>query len=201
MAEVLHCEGCRAEYVAGVPSCADCRGSLTPGALPRANPPREAARSEANPESEVVAVDAFLLTAAGAQAEIFATALNMEGVTCLLECQGIRQWRRPSQKSGTALASTLPVSLYVARADQERAREVVTSLSSEDLVGEQWAEDPSLQGDRFTDTEGGPERCEQAALARPALSNEAAPRPESAAGRMLGVVALAVAAIVLGSQC
>jgi hypothetical protein len=86
-------------------------------------------------------LDRLLVQLPGLQAEFAAQALNLEGLTCALECQGIRQVRPPGREPGEPFAVTLPVSIYVAGSELQAARDVLRSFAGDDLIGEQWSGD------------------------------------------------------------
>ena len=82
--------------------------------------------------------DRLLIRVPGLQAEFAAQALNLEGIPCRLECEGLEQLRRPGDEPGDPFAVTLPVEIYVPASAVATAREVLQSLGRDDLIGEQW---------------------------------------------------------------
>jgi hypothetical protein len=74
----------------------------------------------------------------GLAAHDAARVLALEGIACLLECEGIQQLRLPGDPGGEPLAVTLTVSIYVAEGTETPAREIIESLQRGDVVGEQW---------------------------------------------------------------
>ena len=143
MSDIQHCESCHTEFVAGIPACTDCGGSLTPGPLPER--PAQARQASGAGEDEY-RCDRVLARLPGAQADVVAKLLNREGIPCLLECEDIRRFYLPDDdsNSGEPLAVTLPVSIYV-RAEREReAKDLLDSMEN-DVIGDQWREEPQAE--------------------------------------------------------
>lgn len=135
---MAYCPDCWTEFVSGVALCSDCGGALTLGPRPEQRPRATAATESANPEQS--AIDTLLGEFPGSRAEFIAQALTMEGIHSRLECDGLVQHRGPNTNPAGPIAVTLPVTILVAAAEADRAREILESLSAEDLVGEEWAE-------------------------------------------------------------
>ena len=140
MTDVQHCRTCATEYVAGITICADCGAPLVPGPLPQdqsSTPDPEAAATEGPPRSDQPP-DSFLTELPGLQAEHTTKLLTLEGITCLLECQGFQQLRYPNREPNEPFAVTMSVSIYVPQADLEAAQEILGSFNRDDLIGDQW---------------------------------------------------------------
>ncbi|MBI1818121.1 MAG: hypothetical protein HYR72_24335 [Deltaproteobacteria bacterium] len=132
---VQHCPACRSEFIAGVAACTDCGGPLELGALP------DLAAVTAG-KSPIVydSPDTLLTTLPGVRADLVVRALVMEGIACLLECEGQTKLCGPTDVSQGPFAVTLPVAIYVSGSRMEEAVAVVQSLDRADLVGVEWSE-------------------------------------------------------------
>lgn len=132
---------CATEFVASVPFCTDCGGSLRAGPLP--DPPSESEKPRDGAEATVHRThdppDTLLLQRPGLEAEEVARILNLEGIPCLLECQGMQSLRLADREPAEPLAISLPVSVLVPAALLAEAKEILQSLQQEDAVGDQWA--------------------------------------------------------------
>ena len=82
--------------------------------------------------------DRFLAQVPGTQADCTAKALTLEGITCLLECHGLRRLCGPDNEAEEPFAVTLPVSIYVPYAQLGEAQEILHSIEQDDLIGDQW---------------------------------------------------------------
>jgi hypothetical protein len=187
MSNEQHCPTCETEYVAGIAACADCGGPLSPGPLEH----MAAAAPPPPPDGGAQAADfdAVLATLPGLQAHHAMQALLMENVPCFLECQGLAKTYQPGSASTGPLAVNLPVTVHVRSADLESAREIVTSIDEEDLIGEQWGDAVEA-----TTVEGGNDDAAVAAGDGTALDADTALQPE----RTSMVTAVVVVAVVLG---
>lgn len=143
-----HCATCQTEYIAGIAACADCGGPLTPGPLGRYT----AAGSTAAPAARSAAAspgagaaggdfDALLARLPGIQADRAVRALLLEEIPCFVECQGLTKTYLPGAPPSEPFAVTLPVTVHVRSAQLDMAREVIDSLESDDLIGEQWSDE------------------------------------------------------------
>ena len=142
-----HCPACDEEYVAGIAACVECGGALQPGPLPRLERgERRAAAAVAPVEAATGAAagapDTLLTELRGREAHEAAVALLQEGIVCAVECDGASKVYLPHQSPREPFAVTRQVSLFVAADQVERAGEILASLQSEDLIGEQWADVP-----------------------------------------------------------
>jgi hypothetical protein len=141
----------------------------------------------------------------GLQADMIATALTMEGITCLLECQGLRQLRRAEEPSPGLLAGTFLVAIYVAADQIEKAQGVVESVTRGQLIKEQWVADRDTGvGKRRAAFDAADERENVEAVAiglETGAPETPAPRAENTTLRLLGLLALAATILVVGSQC
>jgi hypothetical protein len=137
-----HCPTCQTEYVAGIAACAECGGPLTPGPLERYAAPRtanaKAAAATAAPTGEF---DAVLAQLPGAHADRAVRALLLEEIPCFVECKGLTKTYLPGAPPSEPFAVTLPVTVHVRRGDLDTAREIIDSLESDDLIGEQWSDE------------------------------------------------------------
>ena len=137
--EPQHCPTCQTEYIAGIAACADCGGPLSPGPLGRYT--GAAAPSRAASAVATGAFDAVLAQLPGIQADRAVRALLLEEIACFVECQGLTKTYQPGTPPTEPFAVTLPVTVHVRHADLDTAREVIASLDSEDLIGEQWSDE------------------------------------------------------------
>jgi hypothetical protein len=191
MSDVQHCETCRTEFVAGVPVCTDCGGPLALGPLPE----RPAKGSPANVAAgDEYRCDRLLARLPGAQADVAAKALNLEGVTCLLECEGIRRLCPPDRESDEPLAVTLPVAIYVRGECEREAREILDSLPA-DVIGNQWAEEAQADD------------ADEEVEAESELSREGTPpadlpavRSESTTWRVIAIIAVGLFVLLMLSR-
>lgn len=135
-----HCPTCQSEYVAGIAACADCGGPLVPGPLQRYAAPPPDATSGAMPAS-AAAFDAVLAQLPGLQADHAVKALLLEDIPCFVECEGLTKTYQPGSPPTEPFAVTLPVTVTVRHADLDSAREILASLDSDDLIGEQWSDE------------------------------------------------------------
>lgn len=137
-----HCPSCQTEYVAGIAACADCGGPLTPGPLGRYAGEAAAARpATAGTAAASGACDAVLTRLPGAQADHAVRALLLEEIPCSVECEGLTRTYQPGSPPTEPFAVTLPVTVHVRHGDLGTARDVIASLDSEDLIGEQWSDE------------------------------------------------------------
>jgi hypothetical protein len=134
-----HCPTCQTEYIAGIAACADCGGALSPGPLDRYTGAPAPSRPAATPATG--AFDAVLAQLPGIQADRAVRALLLEEIACFVECQGLTKTYKPGTPPTEPFAVTLPVTVHVRQADLDTAREVIASLDSEDLIGEQWSDE------------------------------------------------------------
>jgi len=141
----------------------------------------------------------LLATMPGLQADLTASALTMEGITCLLECEGIRQLRQPERESPGALAATLPVDVYVAAGDLEKAREVVESVERGEIIGDQWQ--PTEAGEENRGQPAGQGMTEPARPGPAEFAEPFAPHAEGTTLRLLVLVAAAIGLVVAGVRC
>jgi hypothetical protein len=151
-----------------------------------------AAAAPASPavKAELAAIDTLLGEFPGEKAEFVAQALTMEGMTSRLECQGMVRHRGPGQEVTGPIAVTLPVSVYVAEANLEHAREIVESVEQEDLIGEEWAAAPPADETRDEVT------AAEAPVELETESSAAQGEPEDAEPHSEGVKAPVIIAIV-----
>jgi len=138
--EPQHCPTCQTEYIAGIAACADCGGPLSPGPLGRYTG-EGAAPSKPAAATSTGAFDAVLAQLPGIQADRAVRALLLEEIACFVECQGLTKTYKPGTPPTEPFAVTLPVTVHVRHADLETARDVIASLDSEDLIGEQWSDE------------------------------------------------------------
>lgn len=141
-----HCPHCQTEYVAGITACADCGGPLSPGPLERlergaGKPARGAAQTAAPAVTAHAAFDTVLARLPGLQADHAVRALLLENIPCFVDCQGLTKIYQPGSPPAEPFAVTLPVTVSVRAADVDTAHEVLASLESDDLIGEQWSDE------------------------------------------------------------
>jgi hypothetical protein len=135
--------------------------------------------------------DTLLVTLPGMQAEFAAKALTVEGLTCLLECDGLKRLRYPNQEPPEPLAVTWPVSIYVARTQRDQAREILASTERTDVIGDQWAGRVTHAPPRSRrPQQGSIARAEQLPM-RPTQRVYPGPRAEGTGLRFLVLAALA----------
>lgn len=181
-----HCPTCQTEYVAGVTACADCGGPLAPGPLQRYTA-APAGGATAAPAA-AAAFDAVLAQLPGLQADHAVKALLLEDIPCFVDCQGLTKIYQPGSPPSEPFAVTLPVTVSVRRADLDTAREVLASLESDDLIGEQWSDDEIAA-------------AAEAAAADAAEPDDAQPTPEDGAPQAQGasmVTAVVIVVVALG---
>jgi hypothetical protein len=181
-----HCPTCQTEYVAGIPACADCGGPLVPGPLQRYAAPAPGAAAAAAPTA--AAFDAVLARLPGLQADRAVRALLLEDIPCFVDCQGLTKTYQPGGPPAEPFAVTLPVTVSVRQADLASAHEVLASLESEDLIGDQWS-DAEVAA------------AAEAAAAEGAGQGEAPATPDDGAPQLQGtsmLTAVLVLAVVLG---
>lgn len=141
MPGLQHCAECQTEYVATVRVCAECGGALQAGPLPRFESRDDASvdAGDAAPVPSMEPPTRVLTTLPGAQAEHVAKLLTMEGIVCLLECDGLQRLRLPNDPVPEPIAVTLPVTLSVPPSRFSDAQAILASLDQDDAIGEQWA--------------------------------------------------------------
>jgi hypothetical protein len=175
--DVRHCNACATEYVAAVRVCAECGAALEAGPYVA---PEPSSREDRGPKVlREEPPDRLLVRLPGLQAEFAAQALNLEGIPCTLECEGLRQVRRPGEGPGDPFAVTLPVSVYVPGSAFGTAREVLQSLAADDLIGEQWSGDDPM-------ADVGPSAENAPSFAEPIRPLDLDPAPEIPSSGMEG---------------
>lgn len=184
---VAYCEECWTEFVDGVPQCSDCGGPLRAGPLPDEPPMAEQEGGAAGADPELAGIDSLVGEFPGEDAEYLAEALRMEGIHSRLECGGIVRHRGPGQKATGPISLSLPVRVFVAEAELERAGEIRESISHDDLVGDAWAE--GADAPEFEDPAGSPGSAVPADHAGPPLEM----RAEGTSSRVAIVLLLAAA--------
>lgn len=209
-----HCPDCQQEYVAGVTACVDCGKALQPGPLPRfeGGGARRASGSPA-PAAAAPAADAasdvFVVELPGIEAHEAVQALLMEKISCRASCKGMEKRYSEASPPQGPLATSLPVSIFVAAQHREAAEEIIASIRGGDLIGEQWSDAPHPDDvDHAADpfeplpVEPGPSLDDPPAAGRE--FDDAGPVAESTSGRtmlILVVVAVVVALLfALGRQ-
>ena len=137
----------------------------------------------------------------GIQADRAVRALLLEEIPCSVECQGLSKTYQPGSPPAEPFAVTLPVTVHVRQTDLSTAREVIDSIDSEDLIGEQWsdeeiaaaaeaaaapAEDPSVD-------DGGDAALAYETDRDPTLADD----PEAGAPRPQGTPMVAIVLVVI----
>lgn len=135
-----HCEECWTEFVDGIAQCSDCGGPLRDGPLPEASAVAEDEVAGAAAGVDARTIDTLVGELPGEDAEYLAEALKLEGIHSRLVCGGLSRLRGPGQQATGPLALNLPVQVFVAGVEVERAQEILESIGHEDLVGDAWAE-------------------------------------------------------------
>lgn len=195
-----HCPACQTEYVAGIAACADCGGPLSPGPLGRyaaapTSAPSGAAVTGAAPAGTF---DALLARLPGIQADRAVRALLLEEIPCHVECQGLTKSYLPGAPPSEPFAVTLPVAVYVRGADLDTAREVIDSLESEDLIGEQWSDEELAEAaEAASPTAGVPFAEPPSATAEAIADDPTAGAPEPQRTSMVAVVLVVLVVIGL----
>ena len=192
--ELQHCPECQEEYVAGVTACVECGGALHPGPLERL--PKSARRADAArpvPEDGTEQSYRLLARMPGVQADHAVRTLLLEEITCRVECQGIVKTYAPGAPPAEPFAVTLPVSVYVMDAQHDSAQEILSSLSSDDVIGDQW----SAVEDADADSAIGEDEPLADADAEPAADDPPAGEPVAESTSLRTVLLIVVAAIVL----
>lgn len=186
-----HCPACEEEYVTGVAACAECGGPLCPGPLARFAP--SAGTPAVAPAADA---DELLERLPGLQADHAVRALLLEGISCRVECRGLTKTYAPGSPPAEPFAVSLTVALYVPRAQRDAAREVLSSLGHDDLIGDQWSapEDGGTPDDDVIEAQPAVAR-EPESDASPPADFDAAGAP-AAEGTGLRTVLLIVAALV-----
>jgi len=192
--ELQHCPDCQEEYVAGVTACVECGGALHPGPLERLA--RRARRSEAAPaehEDEAEQSYSLLERMPGAQADQAVRALLLENIGCRVECAGIVKTYAPDAPPSEPFAVTLPVSVYVSEAQHATAQEILASLQSGDVIGDQWS---TVEAEPETNPDEGEPPPSESADDTPAVAQVTA-EPGAESTSMRTVLLIVLAAIVL----
>jgi hypothetical protein len=191
-----HCPTCQTEYVAGIAACADCGGPLTPGPLGRYAGGATASRAAtAGAPAATGAFDAVLTQLPGAQADRAVRALLLEEIPCFVECEGLTKIYQPGSPPTEPFAVTLPVTVHVRHGDLETAREVIDSLDSEDLIGEQWSDEEIAEAAEAAAAPAGVP-FDDGEPPLPSVDDPHAGAPEPQRTSMVGVVLIVV--VVLG---
>jgi hypothetical protein len=186
---VQHCPACRTEFIAGVAACTDCAGSLEPGALP------DLAAAVAARESPIVndSPDTLLTTLPGLRADLVVRALVMEGIACLLACDGQTKLCGPNDGAQGPFAITLPVAIYVARRRVDEAEAIVQSLEREDLVGVEWNEGDAVELSAEFEAEAEPAATEE----DESTLQYVGPRAEGTTHRLIVLLAIVAAVLIV----
>lgn len=192
--EPQHCPTCQTEYVAGIAACADCGGPLAPGPLGRYTAPRGAAAAAASAAAPTGDFDTVLARLPGLRADHAVRALLLEEIPCFVECEGLTKTYQPGSPPTEPFAVTLPVTVHVRGADLDTAREVLDSLESEDLIGDQWSdEEIAAAAEAASPSAGAP--VDQPASATEDDPAAGAPQPQSTS--MVAVMLVVVVVIGL----
>ena len=141
--------------------------------------------------------DTLLMTVPGLQAEHAAKALTMEGLTCLLECDGLKRLRQPGDEAPEPLAVTWPVRLYVHFTDLTEAKRILDSIAAPDVIGQQWSDADAGQRGKDIRRQGREmptASVDRADRANPYLS---APRAEGTTLRFVFLLAVALFLLLL----
>jgi hypothetical protein len=88
------------------------------------------------------AADTLLAELPGLEAHEAVQALLMEEIDCRVTCQGIEKRYSKNSPPQGPVATSLPVSIFVAAEHVGAGEEIIASLKTGDLIGEQWAEAP-----------------------------------------------------------
>ncbi|MDX2166490.1 MAG: hypothetical protein SF182_05480 [Deltaproteobacteria bacterium] len=199
-----HCPDCQQEYVAGIAACVDCGQPLQPGPLARfergAAPaaPRTGATAAAGAAADG---DVFVVELPGIEAHEAVQALLMEKIACRATCTGLEKRYSEASPPQGALATSLPVSIFVAAEHVEAAQEIIDSLKTGDLIGEQWSAAPhpdeveAAAEDDFEPLPIEPGPTLAAPEPQPDLA-DLAPAAQSTSGRT--IVLLIVVAVIVG---
>ncbi len=140
MSDLQHCVACQTEYIATAPACAECGGVLQPGPLPRFEGREDSPQSTEGDGEPMEPPTRVLATLPGEQAEQLAKLLTMEGMACLLECEGLQRLRLPDEPVQEPIAVTLPVALSVPPSRFDDAQAMLASLDQDDAIGSQWTD-------------------------------------------------------------
>lgn len=137
-----HCPDCDEEYVAGIPSCAECGKPLVAGPLPHFERGGRASAAAPTVAGDAAGDEVFLVELPGLDAHEAVQALLLERIPCRATCQGLEKSYSPERPPQGPLATSLAVSLHVGSAHLEAAHEIIESLRGGDLIGELWSEAP-----------------------------------------------------------
>jgi hypothetical protein len=200
-----HCPDCQQEYVAGVATCVDCGKPLQPGPLPRfeggGTRPAAGASGTAAQSTAGDGSDVFVVELPGLEAHEAVQALLMEKIACRASCDGLEKRYSEGSPPQGPLATSLPVSIFVAAQHVEAAEEIIASIRSGDLIGEQWSDAPhpdevdaaAVEFEPLP-VEPGPSLDDPPATMR--NYDEAGPVAESTSGRTMLI--LIVVAVIVG---
>jgi hypothetical protein len=203
-----HCPDCQQEYVAGIATCVDCGKPLQPGPLARfeAGGTRPAAVPTAATGATTAAAgggesDVFVVELPGVEAHEAVQALLMEKINCRAACKGMEKRYSEASPPQGPLATSLPVSIFVAAQHVEAAEEIIASIRGGDLIGEQWSDAPhpdevDAAAAEFEPlpVEPGPSLDDPPATMRDI--EDAGPVAESTGGR--AIVIVIVVAVIIG---
>ncbi|MBX3026600.1 hypothetical protein KF840_16970 [bacterium] len=191
-----HCPTCQTEYVAGIAACADCGGPLAPGPLDRYAAPRGADAPAASASAPAGGFDAVLARLPGLRADHAVRALLLEEIPCFVECEGLTKTYHPGTPPAEPFAVTLPVTVHVRGADLDTAREVLDSLASEDLIGDQWSDEEIAEAAAAASPiAGGPFEEPASAIADDPTAG--APQPQSTSMVAVALVVVVVIGLLL----